>query len=80
MATHGNVYFVGVARMSGGSIIVASYSYNTTTDLQAVKQVLDQPNMNISPGKHYSFSVGQVAWHLISGKYVCSYLTMRIRI
>ena len=32
-----------------------------------VKQVLDQPNMNMTPGKHYSFSVAQMAWHLIAG-------------
>ena len=66
-ASYGNVYFLGVARVAGQGIIVASYSYNTETDLNGVKQVLEQPNMNMSPGKHYSFSVGQLAWHLISG-------------
>ncbi len=66
-ASYGNVFFLGVARMAGQGIVVASYSYNTETDLNGVKQVLDQPNMNMSPGKHYSFSVGQLAWHLIAG-------------
>jgi hypothetical protein len=62
-----NVYFLGVARISGSAIVVASYSYHTETDLGAVKQVLDQPNMSLTPGKHYSFTVGQLAWHLIAG-------------
>lgn len=53
--------------MAGQGIVVASYSYNTETDLSGVKQVLDQPNMNMSPGKHYSFTVSQLAWHLIAG-------------
>lgn len=67
MASYGNVFFLAVARMAGQGIVVASYSYNTETDLGGVKQVLEQPNMNMSPGKHYSFSVGQLAWHLIAG-------------
>jgi hypothetical protein len=53
--------------MAGQAIIVASYSYNSDTDLSPVKQALEQPSMNLSPGKHYSFNVGQLAWHLISG-------------
>lgn len=63
---HGNVFFLGVARMAGQAIVVASYSYNTETELSGVKQMLEQPNMNLAPGKHYSFAVGQMAWHLIS--------------
>lgn len=70
MASYGNVFFLAVARMAGQGIVVASYSYNTETDLGGVKQVLEQPNMNMSPGKHYSFSVGQLAWHLIAGRNV----------
>jgi hypothetical protein len=61
-----NVYYLGVARLAGQGIVVASFSYNTETDIGGVKQVLEQPNMNMSPGKHYTFSVGQLAWHLIS--------------
>lgn len=61
-----NVHFLGVARVAGQGIIIASYSYNSETDLGGVKQVLEQPNMQLSPGKHYSFSVGQLAWHLIA--------------
>lgn len=64
-----NVFFLGVARIAGQGVVVASYSYNTETDLSGVKQVLEQPNMNMSPGKHYSFSVGQMAWHLIAGRF-----------
>lgn len=66
--SYGNVFFLGVARMAGQGIVVASYSYNTETELSGVKQVLEQPNMNLTPGKHYSFAVGNMAWHLISGK------------
>ena len=69
MATtnYNNVYFLCAARMAGQGNIIASYSYNTETELGAVKQVLEQPNMNMSPGKHYAFNVGQLGWHLISG-------------
>jgi hypothetical protein len=66
--TYGNVFFLGVARLAGSGIVVASHSYNTETDIDGVKQVLEQPNMNMVQGKHYSFTVGQVAWHLIAGK------------
>eukprot|EP00607_Mallomonas_marina_P008284 CAMPEP_0182418642 /NCGR_PEP_ID=MMETSP1167-20130531/3026_1 /TAXON_ID=2988 /ORGANISM="Mallomonas Sp, Strain CCMP3275" /LENGTH=210 /DNA_ID=CAMNT_0024592941 /DNA_START=180 /DNA_END=812 /DNA_ORIENTATION=+ len=45
---------------------MASYAYNTEIDINGVKKVLEQPNMSMSPGKHYSFSVGQLAWHLIA--------------
>jgi len=61
-----NVYFLAVARIQQQGIVVASYSYNSETNIDGVKQVLEQPNMNMQPGKHYSFSVGQVAWHLIA--------------
>ena len=64
---HGNVFFLGVARVPDQALVVASYSHFTETDLGGVKQVLDQPNMNMAFGKHYSFSVGQLAWHLIKG-------------
>ena len=63
---YNNVFFLGVARVAGQGIVVASYSYNSETDLGGVKQVLEQPNMQLSPGKHYSFSVGQSSWHLIA--------------
>lgn len=64
----GNVNFLGVARVAGQGIVVASHSYNTEIDLNGVRQVLEQPNMSIAPGKHYSFGVAQVMWHLISGQ------------
>jgi hypothetical protein len=63
----GNVHFLGVARVAGTGIVIASHSYNTEIDLNGVRQVLEQPNMNLTPGKHYSFNVGPHAWHLISG-------------
>jgi hypothetical protein len=62
-----NVHFLGVARVAGQALVVASYSYNSETDLAGVKQVLEQPNMQLSAGKHYNFSVGNLAWHLIAG-------------
>ena len=65
----GNVFFLGVARIAGDQgIVVASHSYNTATDLGAVKQVLEQPNLQMAPGKHYSFTVDQLAWHFIAGE------------
>ncbi len=42
---YNNVHFVGVARVAGQAIVIASYSYNSETDLAGVKQVLEQPNM-----------------------------------
>jgi hypothetical protein len=44
----------------GHGVVVCSHSYNTETDLDAVRKVLEQPNMQMAPGKHYSFSVGQL--------------------
>ena len=66
--SYGNIFFLGVARIANQAIIMASHSYNTVTDLGAVKQVLEQPNMSMAPGKHYSFTVNKLAWHLIAGK------------
>ena len=66
MSAYGNVFFLGVARIADEAIVVASHSYNTETDLSAVKQVLEQPSISMNPGKHYSFAVGQMAWHLIA--------------
>ena len=72
---YGNVHFLAVARVAAGrGIIMASHAYNTETDLKGVKQVLEQPNMSMNPGKHYSFSVGQLAWHLIAGISIISFL------
>ena len=66
--SYGNVFFLGVARIASQvGIIVASHSYNTETDLGAVKQVLEQSNFKMMPGKHYSITVKQLAWHLIAG-------------
>jgi hypothetical protein len=61
-----NVLFLGVARMAGYGIVIASYSHHSDIDLGAVRQMLEQPNMNMQPGKHYSFTVAQLAWHLIA--------------
>ena len=52
----GNVQFLAVARLSfREGIIMASHSYNTETDLTAVKQVLEQPNMSLNPGTFITF-------------------------
>jgi hypothetical protein len=64
---YNNVYFVGVARIATQAYVVAAFSYHSETDVNAIKQVLEQPNMQMSPGKHYTFTVGTVAWHLIAG-------------
>jgi hypothetical protein len=65
---NGNVFFLGVARIASQNqgIVVGSFSYNTETDLAGVKQLLEQPN-NLTTGKHFSFSAGKLAWHLIQG-------------
>jgi hypothetical protein len=60
-----NVFFLGVGRVSAQAVILASYQ-NVETDLDGVKQVLMQPNQ-MSIGKHYSFTTGATAWHLIKG-------------
>lgn len=66
--SYGNVHFVGVARIAGQGIVIASLAYNAEIDIGGVKQVLEQPNLNMSAGKHYTFSVGSSGWHLIAGK------------
>ena len=65
--SYGNIFFLGVARIANQAIIMASHSYNAVTDLGAVKQVLEQPNMSMAPGNYYSFTVNKLAWHLIAG-------------
>ena len=70
---HGNIRFMAVARVSNGKeagVIMASHTYNPTEisiDLQGVQKVLDQPDSQIIPGKHYSFTIERNAWHLIAG-------------
>lgn len=69
---YGNVHFMGVARVAQGQgIVIASHAYNSEIDLNAVKQALEQSTAAMSPGKHYSFTVGSSnAWHLIAGEAV----------
>lgn len=63
-----NVFFVGIARVANQAhIIVASKSNHAETDLGAVKEVLDQPTNNFTPGKHFNFTAGKVAWHMEAG-------------
>ena len=72
MTSYGNIFFMAVGRIAGGnSIIVVSHSHNTETDLAAVKQVLEQPNMTMSPGKHYRYGPSQatISKYLISITY-----------
>eukprot|EP00608_Synchroma_pusillum_P011973 CAMPEP_0198420228 /NCGR_PEP_ID=MMETSP1452-20131203/766_1 /TAXON_ID=1181717 /ORGANISM="Synchroma pusillum, Strain CCMP3072" /LENGTH=233 /DNA_ID=CAMNT_0044140379 /DNA_START=8 /DNA_END=709 /DNA_ORIENTATION=- len=69
MATEyfGNVYFTCVARREGSrAIVVASHSYNTETDLNAVRQVLEQPTLEMNPRSHYAFTTSGMAWHLMA--------------
>lgn len=75
---YGNVLFVGVGRVAGQGIVVASHLYHSQIELQAVRQVLEQPNMSMVPGKHYSFDTGQHSWHLINGNYInlCRFIFM----
>lgn len=75
-----NVFFLAVARLSSEmrGVIIGNFSYNTETDLNGVKKVLEQPNLDMRPGKHYSFNVNDMAWHLIQGIYAfCKIFTHR---
>jgi len=47
---------------------MASHSHQSETDLDGVKKVLAEPNMQMQSGKHYSFSSAGTAWHLIADK------------
>ena len=73
----GNVHFLAVARIENGrGIVMASQAQNAVIDITGVKQVLEQPDLLMSPGKHYSFSLVQLAWHLIAGvdpQYFCPF-------
>jgi hypothetical protein len=64
-----NVFLIGVARIdSGRGLILGSCAYNDVkTDLNGIKQVLEQPNMDLQAGKHYTFTISEVTWHIISG-------------
>lgn len=64
-----NVFFLGVARLSEDlrGTIVGSFAYNTEIDLNGVRKVLEQPNLNMTQGRHYTFQVSDVTWHLIQG-------------
>lgn len=69
------VYYLGVARLSGGKgFAVGNFSFNSETSIDGVKQVLEQPNFNLVQGKHYSFAVGQMAWHLIQDELSLIYI------
>jgi len=71
----GNVYFLAVARIEKGrGIVMASHSYNSEIDINGVKKVIEQPNISITPSKHYGFSVGQSAWHLIADESEIHYI------
>jgi len=65
--TSGNVQFLGVARFQDRAI-VASHSYNTTVDLNGVREVIKSDQLSVRPGVHFSFSSGGSAWHLMSGE------------
>lgn len=61
---YGNVSFIGVARIVD-RCVVASLAYNSSVDLSGVKEVLGQ-KMGMQAGTHYSFTTGQMAWHLMA--------------
>ena len=44
--------------------VVASLAYNSSVDLSGVKEVLGQ-KMGMQAGTHYSFTTGQMAWHMM---------------
>ena len=75
-----NVFYVGVARIAAGKgVVVGSYSFKgADVDNSGVRSVLEQPTLNLAAGKHYSFAVGQAAWHLIQGN--LSFFPQLIRI
>lgn len=67
MTYYNNIYFLAIARKQGPSAVtVASYAYNSQTDVSIVNKVLEQPNMNIQAGKHYTFGVDRLGGHVIS--------------
>lgn len=69
MEYFGNVHFLGVGRIDGSrAAVIASHAYNTETDLNGVRTVLEQPNLSMKPSTHYSFQSGNLAWHLIAGE------------
>ena len=73
--TEQNIYYMAVARSAGEGIVVAEYSNDCEVDVDAVGNVLEDPSMKISPGKHYSFTVGdQQAWHLIGDHHGMIYI------
>lgn len=66
--SYDNVFFIGVGRLSGQQgFIVVSHSYKSQTDLGAIKEALVHPDMQMVRGKHYSFTVKTLAWHLTAG-------------
>jgi hypothetical protein len=72
-----NIYFIAVARVQGEGIVLAHLSNNCEVELSGVCQVIEQPTMQIEPGKHYSFSVGDFqTWHLIGGKCTPDYIRL----
>jgi len=76
-STGQNVFFVGVARKdTSDGYVVASFAFNTETNLDAVKEVLVQPNLSLQPGKHYSFAVGTMGWHIIQDDIGLIYLAI----
>lgn len=62
-----NLFFLGISKIEGGAIILASLSYHSDTDLNTIKEVLNQPNILV-PNKLYNLEAGQLSWHLLSGK------------
>lgn len=72
---HGNVHFIASARLQGAEgIIIAQHSYNSDTSLDAVRKVLQQPNLQMRARTHYQFGVGSMAWHLMADEKALIYI------
>lgn len=67
-----NVYFMGVSRRLSTekqrSVVVASYSHNSTVHLASVKEILDQSNISMTSGKIYNMLFDSLGWHFSAGK------------
>ena len=76
-----NLFFLCVARIdeeSARSFVVASRSFNNSQiSLDGVKQVLQQPNVVITPGKHYSFETEHTGWHLRVGEKIQYFVVLQ---
>jgi hypothetical protein len=63
------VFYLGVARITDGkSFFVANFSFNSETDTDGIRQVVEQTKFELQKGRHYAVCVAQLSLHLIQGK------------